>query len=89
MDQFFIAALAGVIGAAVGALVAALVNMVFPSTVALKKEFVSRDDLEPMIIRLHEKIESDRRKTADALQGISLQIGRLEGKIDGIWRAGK
>lgn len=89
MDQFLIA----VISAATGAVVGSLISLLFPAKMAMKKEFASRDEMaravemmrvetEGMIRRLHDKVEMDQRVMSATLGGISLQIGRLEGKVE-------
>ena len=84
-----------------GAVLAIVANWLLPSKtrleqpleIALRKEFVTRDEFQKGISglaesmsddvrRLHDKIETDQRATSTKLEGIGTMLGRLEGKID-------
>lgn len=95
MNEIMIALVSG-LG---GAVLAILANILLPCRtrlenpveIALRKEFVTRDEFQKVALgmsadvrRLHDKIEADQRSTSTKLEGIGTMIGRLEGKIDSL-----
>lgn len=95
MNDIVLSLLSGLGGAvlviAAHALFVTRTKLESPVEIALRKEFVTRDEFTALgknmaadVRRLHDKIELDQRCTSAKLEGIGTMLGRLEGKIDSL-----
>lgn len=84
--DILVALMSGLGGAVLGVLAAVLLptrmRLEHPVEVALRRDFVPRDEYAADIRRLHDKIEADQRNISTKLEGIGTTLGRLEGKVD-------
>lgn len=84
--DILVALMSGLGGAVLGVLAAVLipgrVRLEHPVEVALRRDFVPRDEYAADIRRLHDKIEKDQRDISTKLEGLGTTLGRLEGKVD-------